>query len=444
MSGLTTAKMLALGLLGGGGLPYYQQVKNLFGANLIQYLTLGETSGVTALDSSGNGRDGAYGAGAAAPTLADLAFPFGGSLPHFDGGDYVNAYSTSFRDAFNPLAGFVSVWCRIDEAAFQDLTYDKIFRFRVDTNNWVYIEKAGNNTDRIDFFYRAGGTITTVAVTQISTLWGGLLHLGLTWSKANDRVRAFINGVQVGADQSGLGVWAGVLAATVTNIGAADQAGTDPLLGHAGHVAVGNREATPAEMAALHNNCPRRLIVFEGDSRTVGTGATNIGYGYPAKTARKLTGNWQCANVGASGQSLVHMNTQIAAEIAPLADPGLGRVAVLWGGVNDNEGAEAMHARLVTWCTAVRALGYRVVVCTEIDAQDAPRLASGWPTNYLALNELIRANYATYADGLADLGGNAALQNAADVTYYNADKVHLNNDGYSVVAGIVAAAVSAV
>jgi len=428
-------------LMGGGG-PYWQTAKTLFGANLIAYWPQWETTGTAIEDVSGNGRNGVYGAAAAAPELANLAFPFGQSIPHYDGGDYSNVYSAGFAGAYNPLAGFISLWCRIDEVAFQDIAYRKMFRFAVNSNNHINIQKSGTNTDALIFYYRAGGTITQVVTTQISTLWGGLYNLGITWSKADDRVRAYINGVQSGLDAGTLGTWSGSIAATTTNLGASDQEGTEPFIGHIGHVAVGNREATSAEMLALYNNLQRKLLVFEGDSRTAGTGATNIGYAYPAKTVRKLTGNWKCANVGESGQSVATMITQIAAEVSPLADPGLGKVAILWGGVNDNTDATTMHTRISTWCSTVRALGYKVVVCTEIDCQGAAH-ADWHTTNYLALNTLIRNNYATYADGLADLGGESELQDATDTTYYNADKTHLNDTGYGVVATVVGAAVNA-
>jgi len=426
--------------MGGGG-AYEQTVKTLFGANLIAYWPLWETSGVIAEDISGNGRNAAYGAGAAAPALADLPFHFVGKIPHFDGGDYINAYSAGFGGAFNKDEGFVSVWCRIDEAAFQDIAYRKIFRFQTDTNNRVYIEKYGTNTDALGFVYRSGGTASTIAPAQISALWGGLYNLGITWSKSNDRVRAYINGAQVGTDQTGLGIWAGALASNACFIGAS-LAETENFIGHIGHVIVGNREATVPEMLAVYNSLPRKLLVFEGDSRTAGTGATNIGYAYPAKTVRKLTGNWKCANVGESGQSVATMITQIAAQVSPLANPGLGRVAILWGGLNDNTDAATMHTRISTWCSTVRALGYKVVVCTEIDCQGAAH-ADWHTTNYLALNTLIRNNYTTYADGLADLGGESELQDATDTTYYNADKTHLNDTGYGVVATVVGAVVNA-
>jgi lysophospholipase L1-like esterase len=58
------------------------------------------------------------------------------------------------------------------------------------------------------------------------------------------------------------------------------------------------------------------------------------------------------------------------------------------------------------------------------------------------LNTLIKSD-ATLYDSLIDLGADSRLQDATNVTYYNADKVHLTDTGYGVVAALVAAQVSA-
>ena len=262
--------------------------------------------------------------------------------------------------------------------------------------------------------------------------------VGITWNKAADRVRAFLNGAQVGADLNGLGVWAGACYSNL--IGAATTALLEPWLGWIQLVALGNAELTPASMANIANLVRRKLVVFEGDSRTAGTGATNVAYNYPSRAARKLNGNWKCANASDSGQPLATMIAEIDSE---LDQPGsyAGKVCVLWGGVNDNGDPATMHASISSWCSLARAKGYKVVVCTEIDCQEASH--TDWhTTNYQALNALIRANYAGYADGLADLGANANLQDATNPTYFLADKTHLTDAGYEVVAGIVAAAIN--
>jgi lysophospholipase L1-like esterase len=413
--------------------PLWERIQKVFGSSLIGYWPLWETAGAVAEDISGNNRDGAYTNAA----LADLTTQLG-KAPYFDGTAYVDISGASLTGAINGSLGSVVVVCKIPEAAFLDLTYRKIFRLQADTNNRIQVEKYGSNRDSIYYTYRAGGTMLTTEQQYISTLWAGLMVIGITWNKAADRARAFLNGAQVGADLTGLGNWAGACYANL--IGVATTAPTEPWQGWIQLMALGNAELTPANMANIASLVRRKLVVFEGDSRTAGTGATNLAYNYPSLAARKLSGNWKCANVGDSGQPLTTMITEIDSE---LNQPGsfAGKVCVLWGGVNDNDTPASMHASISTWCGLARAKGYKVVVCTEIDCQLATH--TEWHnTNYQALNDLIRANYAGYADGLADLGANANLQDATDTTYFLADKAHLTDAGYEVVAGIVATAIN--
>jgi len=70
----------------------------------------------------------------------------------------------------------------------------------------------------------------------------------MTWSKANDRVRYYDDGVNYETDTV-LGVWAGALAAAV--IGATTAAGLNPYYGKLAHVVVFGYEPTPGTVADL-------------------------------------------------------------------------------------------------------------------------------------------------------------------------------------------------
>jgi lysophospholipase L1-like esterase len=157
--------------------------------------------------------------------------------------------------------------------------------------------------------------------------------------------------------------------------------------------------------------------------------------------------NYSWYNSGVSGQTVSDFSANAATEIDSNYRSALRRnVCVVWGGVNDaNAGASAatIYDRLKTYWAARRAAGFKIVACTEIDAQDAGRNAVGWhSTLWPALNTLIKSD-ATLYDSLVDLGADSRLQNALDTTYFNADKVHLTDTGYGVVAALVAAQVSA-
>lgn len=115
-------------------------------------------------------------------------------------------------------------------------------------------------------------------------------------------------------------------------------------------------------------------------------------------------------------------------------------IIIFWEGTNDIWGgatAIQSEANINTACSGWRALGYKIVVVTIL-----PRSATGSFTEAkrLAANILIRANYAGYADAIADVGADALMGQTGDetnLTYYTADQVHPTVAGYTRLAGII-------
>jgi lysophospholipase L1-like esterase len=314
---------------------------------------------------------------------------------------------------------------------------------QADTNNRILLTHEATTINQLGWFYVAGGTVKSVTLSHATNVAGGWVHVALTWNKAQDRMRAYINGVQQGATQTGLGTFAGTPATLF--LGAASAVPGNPWSGLLDEVAIWSRELSAVEIAAIALPTTRIQLVCEGDSRMVGQGATSTSANSVSQLADYLSSSaqYKIANIATSGNTVATMSTQIAAEVTPLySSANAKNIAVLWGGVNDNTDAATMHGRISSWCSTVRALGYRVVVCTEIDCQEAAH-TSWHTTEYQALNVLIRANYTAYADGLADLGADARLQDATNTTYYNADKTHLTTAGYGVAASIVGPVVGA-
>lgn len=120
---------------------------------------------------------------------------------------------------------------------------------------------------------------------------------------------------------------------------------------------------------------------------------------------------------------------------------GSGRnVVVVWLGTNDFAVPKTpveIEAALNAICTSYRALGWKVVICTLQDV-------TGQTANVLTLNGLIIANASTYSDAVANLGGNANLQNSANTTYFASDGVHLLDAGYAIVGTIIDAAIASI
>ena len=109
-----------------------------------------------------------------------------------------------------------------------------------------------------------------------------------------------------------------------------------------------------------------------------------------------------------SGQTWSDMNGDAATEAGALYRPFWKNVAVGWAGVNDAVGrasAATIWSRMQTWAATMRGLGYKVVLCTEIDGQNVALNGVSWHgTIWPALNTLIAAGWSSVADGLADLG----------------------------------------
>lgn len=409
-------------------LGYTDNVRAITAAPLLEYYPLADASGSTAVDESGNGRNGTYGGGV---TLGVTGIGDGRTAASFSTGN-VNIYTAGFAGAFNGQEFASSIWLKVSGAGvWTDGTVRRALSLRTTGSDLCIIARdVTNNSLTITYTATSGGSVTkALTLTGLSTTdW---FHLGVIISKSGDYARAYYNGVQAILTQTGLGTFTGSLSTTLTTLAAGSTSNVTPWSGAAAHAAIFGSGLTSADMAILGRL--GRHIVCEGDSRT-----TESSISWPMQAGFTTAG---FADVATSGDKVSDMITQATNTIDPLIRGLLTNVAVVWGGLNDaTAGASAttIYNRLVSWCQGRRAAGFRVVVCTEIDAQSAATDAVGWhSTIYPALNTLIRNNWSTFADGLADLAANSALQDATNTTYYNADKVHLVSAGYAVVSNII-------
>lgn len=141
-----------------------------------------------------------------------------------------------------------------------------------------------------------------------------------------------------------------------------------------------------------------------------------------------------------------------AAALDALIDPDAAtNVLVVNCGSNDiaadqrNATGEQAAADLAAYCADRQTAGWTVVVTTVL-----PRTSTGVGANYetrrTTLNTAIRADWATYADALADTAADTTIGDATDsdnTTYYS-DKVHLTFAGRHIAGPIIAAAIESV
>lgn len=179
------------------------------------------------------------------------------------------------------------------------------------------------------------------------------------------------------------------------------------------------------------------FLVSEGDSLTYGTGASPVASSNWVSQLNVMRSTVVCSNVAASGDKIILTTISdatncLASAIATGHSP---RTATLLMGINDiavNSSVADIKTALNSWVSGVKAFDpeCEVFVATLFAADLSETLTA----RRLELNAFIRTN--TVWDSIVDLAADSRLTNYADTTYFNADGVHLNNAGYSAVAGL--------
>lgn len=230
----------------GYGQDYANKLRNIFGtAAIVGYWVQDEPAGTASLDSGAKNHPGVY----TAVTLAAAGIGDGRTAASYDGATSKNViYSAGLNTDFNNQECTILLWAKVSGAGvWTDATVRNGIQIAADANNYFQIARTATN-NQLNIAYNAGSTVK--AVTD-SSLAGTLAYfsVGMTVSKAGDALKAYINGAQVGATQTALGVWAGALGATLANIGCAASTPTAVWSGTLAHVLVLNVAATAAQMA---------------------------------------------------------------------------------------------------------------------------------------------------------------------------------------------------
>jgi hypothetical protein len=241
--------------------------------SLLAYWPLDESSGATADNAEGTAaRDGAYTSVtlAAASFMEDAAdnaegtaardgaylgllvgqpgIGDGGGAAWFDDiHDYINIYSTSLKDAFDGDEGTVIAWAKVNSAAeWSDGEYRTVVQLRASAENRIHVRKGSDDK----MYWRHEGSNVMLDVERTMTELGWCCY-ALTWSATADEVKGYLNGVQVGSTQTGMGAWSGDLASDDAAIGARNYAATAYWHGWIAHVAIWTKALTPAQIARL-------------------------------------------------------------------------------------------------------------------------------------------------------------------------------------------------
>lgn len=213
----------------------------------IAYWLLDEKTGAVAYDWVSGRIAGAQNGAHVGVTLGQDGIGDGRTSPLYDGAnDFTNIYSIPFAGAFSPTEGTAAIWAKVSGAGvWTDGAQRTTIRFAVNASNYIEIIKAVAN-NQLSWTYRAGAVSDVVHLAGLTTVdW---MHLVLTWSKPDDEVIAYYAGLQTGAIQNGLGVWAGALANWATVIGAGTTVPGTLWSGYNAHGAVWDRPLSAAEI----------------------------------------------------------------------------------------------------------------------------------------------------------------------------------------------------
>jgi hypothetical protein len=118
-------------------------------------------------------------------------------------------------------------------------------------------------------------------------------------------------------------------------------------------------------------------------------------------------------------------------------------VSVAGGGAFVSDVLDSYYGLLAS----AQATGWKTVACTVLPRSDftTPAAQSNFDNARAAFNADVVANYANYADALADvaaISGMGAAGDSTNVTYYSVDKIHPNGAGHALLEPVYRAAVA--
>ncbi len=184
---------------------------------------------------------------------------------------------------------------------------------------------------------------------------------------------------------------------------------------------------------------PGLLLVCDGNSLTW------MSNSYPSQIEPLLESmgvHTRVVNRGIGGDTTEGMILDAPRDVDPFYSSMYeDNIVVVWEGPNDiyyNDDGAAAYQRLVTCCRARKAAGFKVVILTVLPCS-SPSYPADFNTQRAVCNSLIRANWPTFADALADVAADNRIGDDGDsdnATYY-VDRLHMTTAGYAIVTGIV-------
>lgn len=210
-------------------------------------------------------------------TNRTLVKNYGTSLSFNGSTSFVNIFSAGLQGALNTTEGSISAWVKIPTSVWTDGVGRLCVRVFVDASNLINFTKAVAS-NFFNMVYTAGGTSKTASIALSATGW---VHLVMTFSKTNDQVKGYLNGIQSGVTATSLGTWAGT--PSILCIGAASTVPVSPFSGFIDDVKLYNRPLTAAEVLQTYigSDITSGLIAwYKFDEGSGSTANDSSGNGY--------------------------------------------------------------------------------------------------------------------------------------------------------------------
>ena len=229
--------------------PYADKLVSLFGATEVWRLVDIE-SGTAVPAHTTSARNG---------TSSGLTLQDGGSpvsydtlaAPRFNAAtpSYCNISSASIISAFNTGVHSVGIWAKIQSAQWTDGVQRMAFVHARDSGNLSHLTKAASS-NTVNLFFRGSFVTDQIGVGSLS-LANQWFHFGYTVDTGADQLKAYLNGVQIGTTQTGIGAWAGAM--TQLLLGIYIDLATLGFTGHLAyaHVKYGGPVWTAADFAGI-------------------------------------------------------------------------------------------------------------------------------------------------------------------------------------------------
>lgn len=271
----------------------------------------------------------------------------------------------------------------------------------------------------------------TAGQTGVNTLWmvgdatnayGG--HARQTYTRGSALTAGTYTGTYVGRWGATAFYFSGeMLAVLIFNV-AHDQATREQVLDY----------CTQTYKALPRSNAPSTAIYCQGDSLTEGQQSTSfMDYSWPSQLARQHTYHPYILNGGSGGRKMEN-TTAATGELAwlPQVASFTNRVVYVFLGTNDLSSgtiptAAALQGYYATYCGNIRAAdpGVKIIGATLIARQI-------YNAEFAAFNTWMRGGGGGLFDGYVDYNAQPEFDPGSDTdtTYFDPDRIHLNNTGY--------------